>query len=138
MRLNWGAVLVAAIVHWLLGAFWFTTFAGPWAAGLRMTPDELQAAKAHPNFWPYLIALLCNFLLAYAIARLLIGSKSHTVFRGIRVGLLVGIATAVAMVTELVFRAAPTLVHRHRRRLSVGGVHCDGHHSRRLEAEGEG
>ena len=97
MRLNWGAVSLAAIVHWIFGAVWFTAFAGAWAAGLRMSPEELQAAKAHPNFWPYLIALLCNFLLAYAIARLLIGSESQTLFRGIRVGLLVGLATAVAM-----------------------------------------
>jgi len=107
MRINWGAVLVAAIVHRLLGAVWFTTFAGIWTAGLRMAPDELQAIKAHPNFWPYLIALLCNFLLAYAIARLLSGSETHTLFRGIRVGLLVGMATAVAMVTELVFELRP-------------------------------
>ncbi len=107
MRVNWGAVLVAAIVHWLLGAVWFTAFATAWTAGLRMAPDELQAAKAHPNFWPYLIALLCNFLLAYAIARLLSGSASHGLFRGIRVGVLVGMATAVTMVTELVFELRP-------------------------------
>jgi hypothetical protein len=107
MRLNWGAVLVAAIVHWLLGAVWFTGFASIWTAGLRMAPDELQAAKAHPNFWPYLIALLCNFLLAYAIARLLAGSESHNLFRGISVGMLVGMAAAVAMTTELVFELRP-------------------------------
>jgi hypothetical protein len=107
MRINWGAVLVAAIVHWLLGAVWFTGFAGIWTAGLRMAPEELQAARAHPNFWPYLIALLCNFLLAYAIARLLSRSEAHTLFGGIHVGLLVGVATAVAMVTELVFELRP-------------------------------
>jgi hypothetical protein len=103
MRINWAAVLVAAIVDWLLGAVWFTVFSNAWMAGLRMAPDELQAYKAHPNFWPYLIALLCNFLLAYAIARLLSGSESQGLFRGIGVGLLVGMAVAVAMATELVF-----------------------------------
>ncbi|HME33059.1 MAG TPA: DUF1761 domain-containing protein [Terriglobales bacterium] len=107
MRINWGAVLVAAIVHWLLGAVWFTTFAGIWTAGLRMAPEELQAAKAHPNFWPYLIALLCNLLLAYAIARLLSRFETHTLFGGIHVGLLVGMAVAVAMATELVFELRP-------------------------------
>jgi len=107
MRLNWAAVLVAAIVHWLLGAVWFTVFSNVWMAGLRMEPDELQAYKAHPNFWPYLIALLCNFLLAYAIARLLSGSESQGLFRGIRVGMLVGMAVAVAMATELVFEMRP-------------------------------
>jgi len=103
MRLNWAAVLLAAIVHWLLGAVWFTVFANRWMAGLRMAPEELEAYRAHPNFWPYLIALACNFLLAYAIARLITGSESQGLLRGIQVGLLVGLAVAVAMATELVF-----------------------------------
>jgi|SRR5271165_3862312 len=107
MRLNWPAILVAAIVHWLLGAVWFTVFSSAWTSGLRMAPDELQTYRAHPNFWPYLIALLCNFLLAYAIARLLSGSETQGLFRGIRVGLLVGMAIAVAMATELVFELRP-------------------------------
>src|SRR5271169_7152314 len=66
-----------------------------------------RRSRLIPIFWPYLIALLCNFLLAGAIARLLSGSESHTLFRGIRVGALVGMATAVAMVTELVFELRP-------------------------------
>ncbi|MGO9519408.1 MAG: DUF1761 domain-containing protein [Candidatus Korobacteraceae bacterium] len=107
MRLNWPAILVAAIVHWLLGAVWFTVFSSAWTSGLRMAPDELQTYRAHPNFWPYLIALLCNFLLAYAIARLLGGSESQGLFHGFRVGILMGMAVAVAMATELVFEVRP-------------------------------
>jgi hypothetical protein len=95
MRLNWAAVLVAASVHFLLGAVWFTVFSNPWTAGLRMPQEELAAYKAHPNFWPYVIAFLCNLVLAIG--------ESHTPLRGIRIGILVGLATAVAMVTEMVF-----------------------------------
>lgn len=105
MRLNWAAVLVAGIADWLLGAVWFTLFAKQWQAGLRMSPEELQAHMAHPNFWPYIIAFLCSALLAYVIARLVASSPTHGLFRGITVGLLVGLATAVAMVTEMVFEA---------------------------------
>ena len=103
MRLNWVAVLVAAIVHFLLGAVWFTVFSNPWTAGLRMSQEELEAYKAHPNFWPYVIAFLCNLVLAFVIARVLAIGETHTLFRGIRIGILVGLATAVAMVTEMVF-----------------------------------
>lgn len=105
MRLNWPAVLVAAIADWLLGAVWFTVFSKQWQAGLRMSPEELQAYTSHPNFWPYIIAFLCSALLAYVIARLIAGAPSHGLFRGITVGLLVGLAAAVAMVTEMVFEA---------------------------------
>ena len=105
MGLNWPAILVAAITDWLLGAVWFTVFSKQWQAGLRMSPEELQAYMAHPNFWPYIIAFLCSALLAYVIAHLVASLPSHGLFRGITVGLLVGLATAVAMVTEMVFEA---------------------------------
>jgi hypothetical protein len=103
MRLNWPAVALAAVLDWLLGAVWFTVFANQWRAGLRMAPEELQAYMAHPNYWPYLIALLCSFLMAYVIGRLVGGSETHGLFRGIMVGALVGLAAAMAMVTEMVF-----------------------------------
>ncbi len=105
MELNWAAIGVAGIADWLLGAVWFTVFSKQWQAGLRMSPEELQANMAHPNFWPYIIAFLCSALLAYVIARLIGGSVKHGLFRGLTVGLLVGLATAVAMVTEMVFEA---------------------------------
>ena len=103
MRMNWVAILVAAIVHWLLGAVWFTAFSKPWTAGLRMPKEELDAAMAHPNFWPYVIAFVCNLVLAFVIARLLALGEANTLIRGIRIGILVGLATAVALITAMVF-----------------------------------
>jgi|SRR5580704_3856732 len=103
MRVNWAAIVLAGVVDWLLGAVWFTAFAKQWRAGLRMAPEELQAYMSHPNYWPYLIALLCSILMAYAIARLVGHSQTHGLFRGITVGILVGLAAAVAMITEMVF-----------------------------------
>ncbi|HUI84978.1 MAG TPA: DUF1761 domain-containing protein [Candidatus Binatia bacterium] len=103
MRLNWSAIVVAGVADWVLGAVWFTAFANQWKAGLRMPPEELQAYSAHPNYWPYLIALLCSILIAYVIARVLAIAETHTLLRGISAGVLVGFAAAVAMVTEMVF-----------------------------------
>lgn len=103
MRVNWAAIVLAGVVDWLLGAVWFTVFASQWKAGLRMAPEEMQAYMSHPNFWPYLIALLCSVLMAYVIARIVAWSESHGLFRGIGAGILVGLAAAVAMVTEMVF-----------------------------------
>jgi hypothetical protein len=103
MRLNWTAVLVAGIADWLLGAVWFTVFASQWKAGLRMAPEELQAYMSHPNYWPYLISLLCGILIAYVIARVVSSSETHGLFRGVTTGLLVGLAATLAMVTNMVF-----------------------------------
>lgn len=105
MRVNWAAILLTGVADWLLGAVWFTVFSKQWQAGLRMPPEELQQYMAHPNYWPYLVALLCSLLMAYAIARLVASSATHSLFRGISAGLLVGFAAALAMVTEMVFEA---------------------------------
>ena len=105
MRVNWAAIVVAGVADWILGAVWFTAFAGQWKAGLRMSPEELQAYSAHPNFWPYLIALVCSIGMAYVIARILAYAETHGLLRGISTGILVGFAAAVAMVTEMVFEA---------------------------------
>jgi hypothetical protein len=112
MRVNWAAILVAAIADWLLGAVWFTVFANQWKAGLRMSPEEIQAYSARPNFWPYLISLLCSLLMAYVIARVVAISETHTLFRGISAGILVGFAAAAALVTDMVFevRAGPFIL----------------------------
>jgi len=103
MRINWGAVVLAGFADWILGAVWFTALRAPWQAGTRMSQEELQTYTAHPDYWPYIISLLCSILIAYVIARLLGGSQSHGLFRGIRVGILVGLAAALAMLTEMAF-----------------------------------
>jgi len=103
MRLNWAALALAAILHWLFGAVWFTLFSSPWQAGLRMAPDELQRYMTHWNFWPYLISFVCNLVIAYVIARVLGAHEEYGLFHGIGVGILIGLAAALAMVTEMVF-----------------------------------
>lgn len=103
MGVNWGAVLLAGIADWIFGAVWFTVLKAPWQAGTRIPQEELQAYMAHPDYWPYIISLLCSILIAFFIARLLSGSQSHGLLRGIRVGILVGLAAALAMITEMFF-----------------------------------
>lgn len=103
MGVNWAAIVLAGVADWILGAVWFTVFSNQWRAGLRMSPEELQTYSAHPNYWPYLIALVCSIGLAYVIGRIISHSETHGLFRGISTGILVGFAAAVAMVTEMVF-----------------------------------
>jgi Protein of unknown function (DUF1761) len=103
MRVNWAAVGVSGVVYWLLQAAWFTVFSQQWQAGLRMSADELAGYKAHPNFLPYLIALLCNLFMAFVIARVLALGGVHSLIRGFRIGLLIGFVAAAAMLTEMHF-----------------------------------
>jgi len=103
MKVNMGAVGLAAIVHFAFGAFWFTTFATPWRAGTRLSPEELQSYMAHPMFWPYLISFVCSFGMALVIAWVLASQCRYGIIRGAIAGLMVGIVAALAMITEMVF-----------------------------------
>ena len=103
MKINWGAILLAAIVHFGFGAVWFTAFSKPWQAGTRMSPEEIQAYTAHPNFWPFIISFLCSFGMALVISWVLGTSCKFSLFRGIVAGLMVGIVAALAMITEMAF-----------------------------------
>ncbi|MGA2370182.1 MAG: DUF1761 domain-containing protein [Candidatus Korobacteraceae bacterium] len=103
--MNWAAILLAGIADWLFGAVWFKALSKEWVAGLNMSPEDKRVYLSTPNFWPYIIALLCSILIAYAIAQVVAGSATHSLFRGIGVGVLVGLAAALAMITNMVFEA---------------------------------
>ena len=135
MKINWGAILLAAIVHFGFGAVWFTAFSKPWQAGTRMSPEEIQAYTAHPNFWPFIISFLCSFGMALVISWVLGMSCKFSLFRGIVAGLMVGIVAALAMITEMAFEYRSSQLHVHLRRLPADRLHPDGHRDRRLEAE---
>jgi hypothetical protein len=107
MRVNWAAVGVSGVVYWLFQAGWFTAFSQQWQNGLRMSAEELAAYKAHPNFIPYVIALVCNLILAFIIARVLALGGVWGMVRGFRIGLLVGLVAALAMLTEMHFELKP-------------------------------
>jgi hypothetical protein len=103
MKVNWGAIVVAALVHFGFGAVWFTVFSKPWQAGTRLSAEELQAYTAHPNFWPYLIAFLCSVGMALVISWVMGISCKFSLFHGAVTGLMVGIVAALAMITEMTF-----------------------------------
>ena len=103
MKINWGAILLAAIIHFGFGAVWFTAFSKPWQEGTRMSPEEIQAYTAHPNFWPFIISFLCSFGMALVISWVLGVSCKFSLFRGIVAGLMVGLVAALAMITEMAF-----------------------------------
>ncbi len=108
MKINWGAILLAAIVHFGFGAVWFTTFAQPWRAGLGMSAEELQNWINHPNPWPRLIAILCSIGMALVISWVMGMACRFGLIRGLITGLMVGIVAALAMITEMAFEYRPS------------------------------
>ena len=89
MKTNYLAVIVAAIAYWLLGAIWYgVVFGEAWMALEHMTPE--QARSMNPVL-PYVITLLLNVLIAYALAQICIWRNADTLGRGASVGVLLWI-----------------------------------------------
>jgi hypothetical protein len=98
------AVMVAAILHWLLGAVWFTLLKQQWLAGLGTTSDKLMAAGI-PVWLPHVVTLIANLLLAYVIGWVILATGSQTLVRGIGVAVFLWLVVASVFATELVFEA---------------------------------
>ena len=89
MKTNYLAVIVAAIAYWLLGAIWYgVVFGETWMALEHMT--EEQARSMNPAL-PYVITLVLNVLIAYALAQICIWRNADTLGRGASVGVILWI-----------------------------------------------
>ena len=86
-KINIWAVMVAALVYWLLGAAWFTILRNPWLANLGKTMDQLQREGVDPGV-AYAVAFVCNVIIAYVLGWVVIRTGEQTAIRGITMGAL--------------------------------------------------
>ena len=99
-HVNYPAVLVGAVVIFLLGGVWYSKllFAKPWMTLMGKSEEEMKA-KAGPMPLNLLIAFLCGLVSAYVLAALLNHHEPVTLARGAKLG----------AVCWAGFTAAPTL-----------------------------
>ncbi|HXJ06792.1 MAG TPA: DUF1761 domain-containing protein [Candidatus Acidoferrum sp.] len=89
MKTNYAAVVVSAVVYWLLGAVWYGfLFSKPWMALEQMT--EAQAKSMNPVL-PYIITFALNLLIAFVLAQICAWRNANTAARGAAVGILLWI-----------------------------------------------
>ena len=107
-KVNPGAVIVAAVVDWFAQAGWFTAFSKIYVAGLGLTPQQVDEAKAHQDPWPYITALVANLVMALVIAKVIGWVGQWSAAGGARVGFILGLGIAfTAMATAYVFEGKP-------------------------------
>jgi hypothetical protein len=99
------AVIVAAVLHWLLGAAWFSMFKQQWIVGTGKTMEQLMASGM-PAWLPHLITLIANFAMAYALGWLILATGTPGIFRGIHMAALLWVGfVASTFATEYAFEA---------------------------------
>jgi len=81
---NYLAVVIAAVVAWLAGAGWYTTFGKSWMAALGLTPEKMQEAKSQPGaYLPFVYAFIVNLIMAWVLAGVLFHIGALSLRRGV-------------------------------------------------------
>ena len=85
---NFLAILVAAVILWVLGAAWYSPplFAKPWMAALRITPDPANKKGLVPGM---VASLVGDFILAFVLEHLILWAHAGSVHGGAFIGFLV-------------------------------------------------
>ena len=103
-RVNYPAVITAAVAHFVLGAVWFTVLQKPWLAAVGKTLHELR--QQGNSTLGYVVAFGADLIIAWVLARLMIASGRTTVVAGIGLAALLWLGfTATTMGTAFVFEA---------------------------------
>jgi hypothetical protein len=103
IRLNWVAILVAAIASFLFEALWFSIFMSEWLAGIGRTREWLMNSGMSPAL-QYGVAILCAVIAATVLSIFIQGSGEYSARRGILVGALVWLGfVATSWATEYIF-----------------------------------
>ena len=104
LETNYPAVVVAAALHFILGALWFWALMSPWLAGIGKTTEDL--AREGSPVLAYVVAFGSDLILAWELSWLIRATGRANVVGGMMIGAFLWcgfVATTTA--TEYVFEA---------------------------------
>lgn len=99
------AVVVAAVLTFVLGAFWYSPvlFAKQWMHAQGYTPEKIDEMKKRGMTRAYVVSVLCYLVMAYVVALLASYTNSTTVAQGLWLGFLawLGFAATIGLTANL-------------------------------------
>jgi surface polysaccharide O-acyltransferase-like enzyme len=101
MKTNYVAVVVCAVVYWLVGGLWYGLLFGTrWMALENMTVEQ---GRSMSSALPYILTFILDLLIAYVLAQLCSWRNANTVGRGAAIGVLlwVGIVAPITYTTYM-------------------------------------
>jgi hypothetical protein len=102
-KLNWVAILVAAIASFLFEALWFSLFMKEWLAGIGRTMEWLVSSGMSPAI-QYAVALLCSLIVATTLTICIQATGEQTALRGIICAAIIWFGfVATSWATEYIF-----------------------------------
>ena len=105
VRHNWLAIVVAAVVYFMLGGLWFTVLKDAWLAGIGRTMADLQATAASPAV-AYCVALAFAVVIAVVLSWAIQASGPQTAARGAGIAIFLWFGFVLTtFATEYAFEA---------------------------------
>jgi|SRR6267142_3263363 len=89
MKTNYVAVIVSAVVYWVLGAIWYGFLFGK--AWMDLEHLSMDQAKSMNPVLPYFITFVLNLVIAFFLAQLCTWRNASTAARGASLGVLLWI-----------------------------------------------
>jgi Protein of unknown function (DUF1761) len=87
MKINYVAVIVSTLVHFIIGGLWYgLLFGNTFIQLIGWSPEKLQQVAGQSNGKEYLIALLSSFILVYVLAHFVQYTKARSVGGGMLTG----------------------------------------------------
>jgi hypothetical protein len=86
MKIKYPAVIVATLVHFLLGGLWYSPllFANKFIQLINWTPEKLQQMQSQSHAKELAIAFVMSFLLVYILAHFVQYTKATNAMGGIQ------------------------------------------------------
>ena len=107
-RVHYGAVVVAGIAMWIVQACWYIAFGNQWAMAVGFTPDQMANAKANPSFYPYIISLIANCVIAYMLSMIMVRTGGASIGHGLRTAFALWMGfVATILLTNYSFEMKP-------------------------------
>jgi hypothetical protein len=104
MRINYLAVLVAAIAHFLIGGLWYgLLFGNKFVELIGWSPEKLQQMESHNPTKEMVLAFLFAIILALVLAHFIKYTGARTVYDGIQTAFLIWLVIATTQFATVMF-----------------------------------
>ena len=103
MKMNYPAVVVAAIAHWIIGAVWYGIFTNKFVELMAWTPQQLSVIENQSHTKEYLLAFLSSLVLVYVLAHFAQYTKASNLLGGLQTAfwLWLGLITTTQIATVI-------------------------------------
>jgi len=105
MKINYAAVVVSALVYWVLGGLWYSPllFGGKFIEIMRWSPEQLARIEAEGAGLQLALALVGSLITAYVLAHIVRYTSGENALDGAKTGLWLWLGFIVTTNLNTVF-----------------------------------